>query len=202
MHMLSTTLLLQYLTLYVALFPQISQRARPRRIIQAVGPQEGTNFGTKPKPVPFLRSHAGKSDRKIYGWDFLLHCWSLWQPYIYLRIAASTKFNSTQQWEPLHFVDEKSPSWRRKSLNLGSIFENFLTLTMLIVWLNCTTWEFTTFKVFTTNNHHYPHDDDDDDDHLHVNSVACKWSKLWLGASKSGAWHLLMLQLLSSSSLL
>ena len=64
MHMLSTTLLLRYLTLYVALFPQISQRASPRRIIQAVGPWEGTNFGTKPKPVPFLRSHAGKKWQK------------------------------------------------------------------------------------------------------------------------------------------
>ena len=51
-------------TLYVSLFPQISQRASPRRIIQAVGPQEGTNFGTKPKPVPFLRSHAGKKWQK------------------------------------------------------------------------------------------------------------------------------------------
>ena len=42
----------------------------------------------------------------------------------------------------------------------------------------CKTWEFPTFKVFTTNNHHlhdhhHPHNDDDDD-HLHVNSVACK----------------------------
>ena len=115
-------------TLYVTLLPQISQRASLRRIMQAAGPQERTNFGTKPKSVAFLWSDAGKSDRKIHGWDFLLD-WSLWQPYIYLKMAGTM---ALQQNSIPSDNDKICILWMRKNQNprcaFGRDYSAFLEL--------------------------------------------------------------------------
>ena len=201
MHMLSTTLLLQLNFVCCLVSTNFTEstrlRASPRRIIQAVGPWEGTNFGTKPKPVPFLRSHAGKK------WQKNLRL-RLSPPLLVfvtaLHLLENCCFNKVQfhptmttfafcGWKKPRLAQKKSQSWF-----------NFCTLPHHLHGLIVQHENFLLSKSLQPTIIKYPHDDDDDD-HLHVNSVACKWSKLWLGASKSGAWHLLLQSSSSSSSL-